>query len=172
MTRPRDQDRPFQHRRFHGQAPLPVDPGDIHLPPISARRRWPISSARSASRPIWALREAGGKIADRIAGGRRSALSRSKSWRRINTHDGRLWSRHLGKPDAAHRRCRRCGQSRHHAGANLAEARIGEVPDGARVIGEQTSSRSGPTMRLVVQVGTGKKANAGLSGRRQDRHGG
>lgn len=37
---------------------------------------------------------------------------------------------------------------------------IGEVPDGARVIGEQTSSQLRQLMRLVVQVGTGKKANA------------
>lgn len=37
---------------------------------------------------------------------------------------------------------------------------IGEVPDGTRVIGEQTSNQLRQLMRLVVQVGTGKKANA------------
>jgi cell division protein FtsI (penicillin-binding protein 3) len=36
----------------------------------------------------------------------------------------------------------------------------GEVPDGARVISEQTSEQLRQLMRLVVQIGTGKKANA------------
>jgi cell division protein FtsI (penicillin-binding protein 3) len=36
----------------------------------------------------------------------------------------------------------------------------GEVPDGARVISAQTSEQLRQLMRLVVQIGTGKKANA------------
>ena len=36
----------------------------------------------------------------------------------------------------------------------------GEVPDGTRVISEQTSEQLRQLMRLVVQIGTGKKANA------------
>jgi cell division protein FtsI (penicillin-binding protein 3) len=36
----------------------------------------------------------------------------------------------------------------------------GEVPDGTRVISEQTSQQLRQLMRLVVQIGTGKKANA------------
>jgi len=36
----------------------------------------------------------------------------------------------------------------------------GEVPEGVRVVSEQTSEQLRQLMRLVVQVGTGKKANA------------
>jgi len=36
----------------------------------------------------------------------------------------------------------------------------GEVPEGTRVVSEQTSEQLRQLMRLVVQVGTGKKANA------------
>lgn len=36
----------------------------------------------------------------------------------------------------------------------------GEVPEGVRVISEQTSEQLRQLMRLVVQIGTGKKANA------------
>jgi cell division protein FtsI (penicillin-binding protein 3) len=36
----------------------------------------------------------------------------------------------------------------------------GEVPDGTRVISAQTSEQLRQLMRLVVQIGTGKKANA------------
>jgi cell division protein FtsI (penicillin-binding protein 3) len=36
----------------------------------------------------------------------------------------------------------------------------GEVPDGVRVVTEQTSEQIRQLMRLVVQIGTGKKANA------------
>jgi cell division protein FtsI (penicillin-binding protein 3) len=36
----------------------------------------------------------------------------------------------------------------------------GEIPDGARVISAQTSEQLRQLMRLVVQIGTGKKANA------------
>ena len=36
----------------------------------------------------------------------------------------------------------------------------GEVPDGVRVVSEQTSEQLRQMMRLVVQAGTGKKANA------------
>lgn len=36
----------------------------------------------------------------------------------------------------------------------------GEVPDGVQVVSEQTSEQMRQLMRLVVQIGTGKKANA------------
>lgn len=36
----------------------------------------------------------------------------------------------------------------------------GEVPDGVKVVSEQTSEQLRQLMRLVVQIGTGKKANA------------
>ena len=36
----------------------------------------------------------------------------------------------------------------------------GEVPDGTRIVSEQTSEQLRQLMRLVVQIGTGKKANA------------
>ena len=42
----------------------------------------------------------------------------------------------------------------------LLKREAGEVPDGTRVINEQTSEQLRQLMRLVVQIGTGKKANA------------
>jgi cell division protein FtsI (penicillin-binding protein 3) len=42
----------------------------------------------------------------------------------------------------------------------LLKREAGEVPDGTRVISEQTSEQLRQLMRLVVQIGTGKKANA------------
>jgi cell division protein FtsI (penicillin-binding protein 3) len=42
----------------------------------------------------------------------------------------------------------------------LLKRETGEVPDGARVISAQTSEQLRQLMRLVVQIGTGKKANA------------
>lgn len=42
----------------------------------------------------------------------------------------------------------------------LLKRSAGEVPEGVRVISEQTSDQLRQLMRLVVQIGTGKKANA------------
>ncbi|MGH6892961.1 MAG: peptidoglycan D,D-transpeptidase FtsI family protein, partial [Dongiaceae bacterium] len=42
----------------------------------------------------------------------------------------------------------------------LLKREAGEVPEGTRVVSEQTSEQLRQLMRLVVQIGTGKKANA------------
>ena len=102
-----------------------------------------------------------GQVADRAAATSASrSIPRQKNWKRINTMTvsyGHGISVNAIQLLTAVGAVVNDGMLRE---PTLLKREPGEVPDGTRVISTQTSEQLRQLMRLVVQIGTGKKANA------------